>query len=179
MDNTRVAHVDVFMNDSLVGTATYGTTRADIAATFPNASPTTGFGFLLDTSRFLNGAYQLGVRATDDAGNVSTFATAAVAIDNVVPAPAAADTTAPTVSITSVSSRRSTLTVSVVASDNIGVSTVDLLIDGQLVATDLTVPYTFKDSSKGYSSGKHQITAVATDAAGNAGTSLPAVWTVR
>lgn len=84
----------------------------------------------------------------------------------------ATDTTAPSVSISSPtggSTTSSTLTVTGTASDNVGVASVALAVDGGAYqpasgATSWSVPLS------GLSDGSHTVTARATDAAGNART---------
>jgi len=58
----------------------------------------------------------------------------------------AGDSVAPTVSITSpangaIVARRSTITITATASDNVGVTRVEFLVDGALQCTDTTAPY--------------------------------------
>jgi len=61
--------------------------------------------------------------------------------------------------------------VTVNASDNVGVTRVDLLVNGTVVATDTAAPFSFSWDSAGVPNGKASLGAVAYDAAGNAGTS--------
>jgi thermitase len=61
--------------------------------------------------------------------------------------------------------------VTVNASDNVGVSRVDLVVNGTVVATDTGAPYTFSWNSAGAANGMANLVAVAYDAAGNAGKS--------
>jgi hypothetical protein len=82
------------------------------------------------------------------------------------------DATAPSVSITSPangSTVSGTVTVSVSATDNVGVSSVSLTVDGAVVATGYAAPYNFSWNSSSIADGTHTVTAKATDAAGNAG----------
>ena len=87
---------------------------------------------------------------------------------------APADTTAPTVSIAnplSGSTVSGTVTVNANASDNVGVSRVDLKVNGTVVATDSSGPYSFAWDSKGVANGMNSLVAVAYDAAGNVASS--------
>ena len=80
------------------------------------------------------------------------------------------DTTAPTISITSpaAGSRVSgTVTVSAKASDAVGVSRVEFLLDGVLKAADTTSPYSYSWNSRTTGNGRHTLLARAHDAAGN------------
>ena len=84
------------------------------------------------------------------------------------------DTTAPSVAITAPSAGSvvtGTVTVSVSASDNVGVSGVDLYVDGAYYASSAIAPYTFTLDSTTLADGGHTLSARATDAAGNVGVS--------
>ncbi|MEJ2645619.1 MAG: S8 family serine peptidase [Gammaproteobacteria bacterium] len=91
------------------------------------------------------------------------------------------DTTAPTASITSPGGGATvsgTVTVDVNATDNTGVTKVELYVDGQLVGTDLSAPYTFSWDTTGHADGSATLTAYAYDAAGNKGSAAPVAVTV-
>jgi hypothetical protein len=60
-----------------------------------------------------------------------------------------------------------TISVTVSASDNIGVSSVSLSVDGVSLATDVASPYTFTWNTTGLANGTHTLGALAADAAGN------------
>ncbi len=82
----------------------------------------------------------------------------------------AGDTTAPTVSITSPSNGATvsnTVSVTASASDNVGVTTVEFRVDGNLKFTDSSAPYSFSWDTTLYSDGSHTVSATAYDAAGN------------
>ena len=94
------------------------------------------------------------------------------------PAP---DTTAPTVSVTSPGSGASvsgTVSVNVSAADNVGIASVQLQVNGTVVATDTTAPYSFSWDSKGVVNGQTTLTAIATDTAGNVAASKAVTVTV-
>src|SRR6266545_355167 len=116
--------------------------------------------------------------AVDAAGNASTASTST---DNTVTFNAA-DTTPPTVSITSPASGaavRGTITVSANASDNVGVAGVQFKLDGaNLGAEDTASPYSVSWNTTTASEGSHTLTAVARDAAGNTTTSSAVTVTV-
>lgn len=59
--------------------------------------------------------------------------------------------------------------VTVNASDNVGVARVELLVNGTVVATDNSAPFSFSWDSTGVANGKASLSAIAYDAAGNAG----------
>ncbi|MCE1204421.1 MAG: M4 family metallopeptidase [Holophagaceae bacterium] len=80
------------------------------------------------------------------------------------------DTTAPTASA-SESGTSGTITLSATATDNVGVTKVEFYIDGALVGSDTTSPYSVTYNSANLANGTHSLVAKAYDAAGNIGTS--------
>jgi subtilisin family serine protease len=84
------------------------------------------------------------------------------------------DTTPPTTSITSPANGATvsgTTTVSANASDNVGVSRVELSVDGGVVGSDTTSPYQIAWNTTTVSNGSHSLQTRAFDAAGNMGLS--------
>lgn len=84
---------------------------------------------------------------------------------------AAADTQAPTVSVTSPAGGATVsgwVAIDVAAADNVGVTRVDLKANGSLVASDVTAPYRFSWDSTKLANGTASLVAYAYDAAGNA-----------
>jgi C1A family cysteine protease len=63
-----------------------------------------------------------------------------------------------------------TVTVAASASDNIGVSSVSFKVDGAVVSTDNSAPYSFSWNTTSVAAGVHTLAATATDAAGNLNT---------
>ncbi len=53
------------------------------------------------------------------------------------------------------------------ASDNTGVVSVSFYVDGQLLSTDTSAPYTATWNTKKVKSGNHSLYVIAVDAAGN------------
>jgi hypothetical protein len=94
----------------------------------------------------------------------------------------APDTTPPAVFITSPTSSStvsSTITITASASDNVGVTKVQFLIDGTNLGAPVTnAPYSINWNTTLAGSGQHTITAIATDAALNSGASVPVTVTV-
>jgi beta-glucanase (GH16 family) len=93
-----------------------------------------------------------------------------------------ADTTAPTVSLTSPSNgvtSSGTITVSGSASDNVGVKSVSLYVDGASVASDTTSPYSFSLDTSHYSDSTHSLQLKASDAANNVGSSATVTITIK
>jgi len=87
-----------------------------------------------------------------------------------------ADTTAPTVTITSPASGAAislNTSVYVNASDNVGVTRVELFVDGKLTATATSSPFTTKWNTKKTAAGTHTLQSKAYDSAGNIGSSTP------
>jgi hypothetical protein len=79
IDDDDVDHVDFLVDGRIVAgavgrgepsSATYGTTRPDVAAAFPDVPLALYSGFIanIDTSQFINGIHIVSVRATDSEG---------------------------------------------------------------------------------------------------------------
>ncbi len=64
---TAIASVQVLVDGTKVGTATYGSGRPDVCSAFPArpSCPNVGFWYLLDTSKLTVGSHSLTVSATD------------------------------------------------------------------------------------------------------------------
>ncbi len=90
------------------------------------------------------------------------------------------DTQAPSVAITSPVSGtvQGLVPVDVAAKDNVGVTRVELRVNGVLNASDSTVPYAFTWDTTTYANGTYTLQAVAYDAAGNHASSTPVTLTV-
>src|SRR5215813_3859584 len=94
----------------------------------------------------------------------------------VVRPPASGDTTPPTVSITAPGNntsvtKKSTVTLSATASDNVGVTTVAFLVNGTLTCSATTSPYTCAWKVPATPNRTYQLQAKAYDAQANIGTS--------
>ncbi len=106
------------------------------------------------------------VRAVDGTGNRSASTPMTLV--------AAPDAVAPTSTVTSPAAGAQVwgqVPVTVEAADDVAVASVDLLVDGNVVATSAQAPYAFTWTAT--SVGTHTLTARARDAAGNTGTSAP------
>jgi len=68
---TAIGSVQVKVDGTLVGIATYGVARPDVCAAFPNrpGCPNVGWTFALDTTKFAAGAHTLTVVVADTDGN--------------------------------------------------------------------------------------------------------------
>ncbi|MCA1829356.1 MAG: DNA/RNA non-specific endonuclease [Myxococcales bacterium] len=88
--------------------------------------------------------------------------------------PSGGDVTPPTATLSAPGAGAAvsgTVTLTASASDDVGVSAVDFAVDGATVASATGAPYSVTWSSGSVWNGPHIITAIAHDAAGNAGTS--------
>ena len=86
------------------------------------------------------------------------------------------DTQAPTAAIAAPlanSSVSGLVTVNVSAADNVGVSRVELQVNGSVVAVDNAAPYGFSWNSAGVANGMATLVAIAYDTAGNSKASAP------
>ena len=121
-------------------------------------------------------------KAYDAAGNAGQSSAITVTVNNL-----AADTTAPTVAITAPTNSAptssvvisGTVSVSVSATDNVGVSKVEFYVNGILQNTDTASPYTFSWNTATLVNGSYSLTAKAYDAAGNVGQSSAVSVTVN
>jgi Bacterial Ig domain len=127
----------------------------------------TPYSFAWGTAAVPNGTHTLTATASDAAGNAAS-SSVLVTVSNTIP-----DTTPPTVSITSPTGGNVSGLVSVLAraTDGVGVVKVDLYVDGAVVSTATSSPFTNKWNSKKAASGAHTLQCRAYDAAGNVGVS--------
>jgi hypothetical protein len=147
-DNVGVTKVEWYLNGSFKGSST-GASAA----------------FTWNTTAYANGSYTLQAKAYDAANNVGTSTSATVSVLNTM-----LDVTAPTVRITSPTSGVTVVKntkVYVASSDNVAVTRVDLLVDGQFYATSSLAAAVFSWNSLKLAHGPHTLEAVAYDAAGN------------
>ena len=121
--------------------------------------------------------YHFRVKSADASNNLATSA------DNTFTTQApVADTTPPTVSVTNPLNNASvagTISVSALASDNVGVAGVQFKVDGANLGAEVTAtPYSTSWNTTTVADGTHTITAIARDAAGNIGSSQTVTVTV-
>jgi hypothetical protein len=143
-DNVAVASVSLAVDGTTIGT-----------------SSTAPYSFSWTAS---SGTHTIVATAKDAAGNSATNSISVS--QNVV----SADVTAPTVSITSPASGSTvsgTVSVGVNASDNVGVKSVALSVDGTVVSTLTAAPYNFSWNTTNVADGNHSLSAKAIDEAGN------------
>jgi hypothetical protein len=77
-----VAKVEILVDGTVDGTASYGSARPDVATGYPNVPVNIGFSYPLNTTRYSNGLHTLNVRATDSSGNVAVFPNVKVTVSN-------------------------------------------------------------------------------------------------
>ncbi|VUX55720.1 conserved protein of unknown function [uncultured Woeseiaceae bacterium] len=97
------------------------------------------------------------------------------------PPPPPPDVTAPTVSSVQVPAGTTInriVTLTLTATDNIGVTDVRFFVNGVLLGNDVSAPYTIDWDTSGETEGDHMLTAEAQDAAGNIGQSAAVTATV-
>jgi hypothetical protein len=82
LDDVEVARVEILVDGTSDGTATYGLSRPDVATVFPHAPAQVGFSYPLLTRRYTNGIHQILVRATDEAGNIAVLPGVSIVIQN-------------------------------------------------------------------------------------------------
>jgi hypothetical protein len=125
----------------------------------------------VDTATTNNGSHTITATARDTSGNTTTSAPVMVTVNNGV-----IDTTPPTVSITqplngALVTRRSVVTITANASDNVGVTKVEFYISGTLLGTTNTAPYSIDWQVPAAKNKTYSIQTKAYDAAGNTSTS--------
>ena len=130
----------------------------------------------LNTGTLTNGKHSLTAVAIDTAGNKATSSAVSITVNNT-------DTTPPSVSITSPASGATvsgTITVTANASDSVAIASVQFQVDGSnFGALNTSVPYSASLSTGTLTNGKHSLTAVAIDTAGNKATSSVVSVTVN
>jgi len=183
---TAISGVQVKVDGTIVGTATYGSSRPDVCAVYPGRAgcPNVGFSYALNTSALSAGSHTIMVTATDsdgspDSGSSSVTVTVQAPLPTVyIDAPAQG------------SAVSGTVTVSGWAVDNASVvgtaiSSVQVKVDGSVVGTATygisrsdvcavypgrpgcpNVGYSFSLNTSTLSAGSHTITVTATDSDG-------------
>ena len=117
-----------------------------------------------DTTQVADGNYDLRAVARDNAGGSSVSSVATVAVDNVSEPPV--DTTPPSVSLTApadAATVNGSVTISADASDNVAVTQVEFLVNGNVVGSDTSNPYSISWDSTSLANGPATITARASD----------------
>lgn len=160
------------VNLNLAATDNIGVTKLELyigGVLYAESSSATA-SFSWDTKAYLDGNCSIEARAYDAANNVAISSIIVNVKNSTV-----LDTIAPVATITSPSGgsrlKGSTVRVNVSASDNLGVTKVELYINGRLFGTSTSSTASFNWSISKISSGAHTLQAYAYDAAGNIGSS--------
>lgn len=156
--------------------ASFSFTSSETGSTFAcslDAAAFSACASAINYSNLANGSHTFQVRATDPAGNTGTPASRTWSVD----------TTAPTgVAITSPANGTTVtgqVTITASASDNVGVASVSFYVDGQLLATDISSPYSTTWNTNKVTKTTHTLYVKATDAAGNTTQSASITVTVK
>lgn len=153
-DNVGIARVDLMFGSTKIG--------SDI---------TGPYGFSWDSTKVADGNVTLTAYAYDAAGNSSSKAVT-VTVANAAGGTPGSDTTAPVPAISSpLSGSRvgNSVTVKGSATDNVGVVSLRLAIDGVQVASVAGGSLSYSWNTRKLSAGTHSLLLQATDAAGNTG----------
>jgi hypothetical protein len=186
----------VTMTSPKSGSTVAGTVTVSASVSIVGSLTVAGVQFLLDgvplgaedtaapyvvdwnTTTTNNGAHGVTAVARDRLGLRFTANPVTVTVSNGPPS----DTSPPSATITSPADGATvsgTISVTGDASDNVGVTSVQFLLDGAPLGTeDATAPYAVTWDTATTADGAHTLTAVARDAAGNRGTSAPVRITV-
>ncbi len=148
-DNVGIKTVELYIDGALFGTST-----------------TAPYYFYCDTNEFLDGYYELLAIGYDISGNIGYSNSVTVYVHN----QQEQDITPPVVSIISPADGAhlsKLVKITVLASDNIGVTRMQLYVDGVLRVNKLASTISWPWNIKKESSGEHIISSKAYDAAGN------------
>ncbi len=118
-----------------------------------------------DTTKYSNGPVTIYAEIYDASNNYTITTPINLNINN----GGNSDTSPPTISITSPTNNSSVsgnVSINANASDNVSVANVAIQIDGNVVATDTSSPYSYNWDTANVTNGTHNITAIATDTSG-------------
>ena len=149
--------------------------------TYSNLNKNTGYAQqTFDLTSFKGQTIQINFVGSEDSTLQTSFVLDDFALN--VTTPGSTDTTPPTTSITAPANGATvsgTVAVTATASDNVGVASMQILIDGNIVASNANATsLTFNWGTATVANGSHTIVSKATDAAGNVGTSSTVTVTV-
>jgi len=149
-----------------------GVTRVDllVSGTLLASDMSAPYAFSWDSTALAGSSASLVARAYDAAGNATSSAAVVVNVGGGTIAPPSADTTPPTVAITSPGNGSvvaGIVTINVKAGDNVAVASLSVYVDGKVVGTGNSASISYKWNTKRAASGAHTISATAKDASGN------------
>jgi uncharacterized membrane protein len=150
-------------------------------ATFSNLNHATGYQQkTFDLTSFKGQTIQIFFQGKEDASLKTSFVVDDFLLN--VTTPGTTDTTPPTTSITAPANGATvsgTVTINATASDNVGVTQMQILIDGAIAASNTNATaLSFSWNTTTVANGSHTIVSKAFDAAGNVGTSSTVTVTV-
>jgi hypothetical protein len=150
-------------------------------ATYSNLNHATGYQQKsFDLTSFKGQTIQINFVGQEDASLQTSFVLDDFALN--VTTPSTTDTTPPTTSVTAPANGATvsgTVTVTATASDNVGVTQMQLLIDGSVVASNTNATsLSFAWNTTTFTNASHTIVSKSFDAAGNVGTSATVTVTV-
>lgn len=151
-DNVGVTRTEWYLNGALMGSAATGSAA-----------------FAWNTTSYANGSYTVQARAYDAAGNSNSSAPETVLVQNAV-----ADTAAPAATINAPAAGSTVsgiVSVSVSATDNVGVTRVEWYLNGTMVGSSASSSAIFSWNTTTRPNGSCTLQAKAFDAAGNVGSS--------
>ncbi len=169
---------DGFQNATLNGLASFDPDGTIVLHEWREGGSLLGSGSTLDVSLAV-GVHIVTLTVTDNEG-ASSSDDVIVTVDAATGA--GADTTPPTVNVTSPSGGATVsgmVTFDATASDNVGVTLVDFFVDGVFMDSDSTSPYSAEWDTTLAANGPHTGNASAYDAEGNVGTSAMVNLTVQ
>jgi len=150
-------------------------------ATYSNLNHATGYQQkTFDLTSFKGQTIQIFFQGKEDSSLQTSFVLDDFLLN--VTTPAGGDTTAPTTSITAPANGATvsgTVAITATASDNVGVTQMQILIDGAVAASNTNATsLTFNWNTTAVTNASHTIVSKAFDAAGNVGTSSTVTVTV-
>ncbi|XJZ29158.1 Ig-like domain-containing protein [Bacillota bacterium Lsc_1132] len=129
LDGSGVSKVEIMIDGKSIGDAKYGISRPDVKNAFPAyQNLNSGFQYTLDTTKFTNGKHTLTIRETSANGNISLLNSIEVNIEN-LPTKGYIDTPGDNSIVEGIIPVRGWFL------DVIGVSKIEVLIDGNLAGT--------------------------------------------
>jgi PKD repeat protein len=169
--------------NAIAGAAVTGAWSGVVQGTVSGSTNASGIVTLLSPQSSASGTFTFTVTGVSASGctynsQLNRQTSASITVDLQQPP---ADTTPPTISITSPDSGATVIgnvSVLVDAKDNVAVNRVDLYVDGKLTATSTSAPFTTKWNTRKETTGQHTLQSKAYDEAGNSSVSASVIVTV-